>query len=143
MRAGAKLLLDAGWQPAVHGYGRDGTAAVRQRVQQAGKCEEAGARGRGIGASGGKAAARAGGTQRCTDIGRDERNCGRCGNICGKQDRCINDVCTSDCPPGHTFCRWPDGTHGCTNTQTDRFNCGGCGQGCPSVRPTCRDGRCN
>jgi Stigma-specific protein, Stig1 len=83
------------------------------------------------------------GTQRCTDTGRDEQNCGRCGNVCRKQEKCINGACSSDCPPGHTFCRRPDGTYGCINTQIDRLNCGGCGQDCPSIRPTCREGRCH
>jgi hypothetical protein len=119
--------------------GRCGNVCSKQERCEDGRCEGAGHRCE----RGQSYCSMPNGSQRCTDTGRDELNCGRCGNVCPKQERCINGVCASDCPPGLTFCRRPDGTQGCINTQTDRFNCGGCGQGCPSVRPTCRDGRCN
>ena len=83
------------------------------------------------------------GSRRCTDTRTDESNCGHCGNVCRKQERCRNGACQWDCSGGQMFCaRRGDGSPGCVDVRTDPLNCGGCGQACPSVRRHCREGRC-
>ncbi len=73
---------------------------------------------------------------RCVDTRTDQRNCGRCGEVCPAGQLCSEGRCVMPCTSGFTPC---SGT--CRDLQTDLTHCGFCGNACSSTQ-TCAAGRC-
>lgn len=42
---------------------------------------------------------------KCVNKNGDPRNCGSCGNVCSDGQKCVNGVCSDDCPSGLKRCR--------------------------------------
>lgn len=62
-------------------------------------------------------------------LGRDEANCGACGNACKPGEVCWRAVC--GCPPGYTQCASPfGGDDVCVRLDNDARNCGACNLHC-------------
>jgi hypothetical protein len=99
---------------------------------------------------------------RCTNVYSDPANCGRCGNQCPSNEKCLNGACTF-CSPGQTPCgsECCSSVEVCQNGQcvcpapslicngictgvlTDPNNCGCCGSGCAcSGSEVCCNGIC-
>ncbi len=70
----------------------------------------------------------------CTDLSKDQDNCGKCGKICPSGMSCISGTC--ECVAPRTLC-----PSGCVNTAKDANNCGGCGYKCVAPK-TCVGGSC-
>ena len=83
------------------------------------------------------------GSLRCTDLGRDRANCGRCGLACTRMQRCERGLCTggATCPAGRSFCTGADGARRCVDLTSDKNNCGRCGNACSRLE-SCRNGAC-
>jgi hypothetical protein len=90
----------------------------------------------------------------CTDLSKDFKNCGMCGNWVGPFQGCCNGTptdlttdthcgsCTLDCTAhGLTCCRDRGGVFSCVNTDSDPQHCGGC-QPCPGGGFVCQHGQC-
>lgn len=76
----------------------------------------------------------------CVDVTTNRRNCGRCGNVCGKGQTCTNGTCSGEagsCATGQTKC-----PGGCADLATNRRNCGQCGNVCGKGQ-TCTNGQCS
>jgi hypothetical protein len=70
----------------------------------------------------------------CTDLGRDDANCGTCGNACGAGEACVAGKCA--CSGGEVLCGGS-----CTDTRYAADNCGACGNVCEGGEP-CTAGVC-
>src|SRR3954452_4576593 len=72
----------------------------------------------------------------CTDLARDVRNCGACGNAClpGPYETaaCVSGACVYSCAGGAVNC---GGT--CIPVLSDPNNCGACGNVCGGATPYC------
>ena len=72
--------------------------------------------------------------QPCRDLSADRNNCGSCGNMCQRNDKCIAGQCVSSapaCPPGQLACMDVKGQkQPCRDHSADRNNCGTCGVVC-------------
>ena len=66
---------------------------------------------------------------RCVNLERNERHCGRCFNRCDEGEECVEDECRGTCPSGTTPC----GTECCTRGQ----ECVGGVCQCPSGTALC------
>jgi hypothetical protein len=80
----------------------------------------------------------------CSDHKTDVANCGSCGNVCSKTQKCINGACVTPnpCPPGQFICQTRDGSAGpCSDHLADMVNCGSCGNVCAKTQ-ACRNGSC-
>jgi len=94
--------------------------------------------------------------------GVDLKNCGACGNVCGKDQVCVNGGCTCKvcnianarthcvngnctfdrCLPGFGDCNH-DVSDGCeADLSSDPANCDGCGNACDPSAPICIDSTC-
>lgn len=69
----------------------------------------------------------------CTNLQRDNENCGACGQACAPGYACTNGLC---CTTVETGCGGA-----CVDTRTDVRNCGSCGNACPSGS-VCNNGSC-
>ncbi len=81
----------------------------------------------------------------CVKLASDERNCGRCGFQCTKDQECAAGTCvpvdpcasgTCECPAGRVEC---DGE--CVDSTSDESHCGSCNNQCPS-ESECIDSIC-
>jgi hypothetical protein len=80
----------------------------------------------------------------CSDHKHDNKNCGACGNVCGKGQSCKSGVCTTPnpCPSGQFICSDAKGGKGaCSDHKTDASNCGACGNACLKTQK-CTNGVC-
>jgi len=73
--------------------------------------------------------------EKCTDVKKDNHNCGACGVECPTGSTCSSGSCVCDnCPVA------PLGGK-CPNLNTDNHNCGACGVECPTGT-FCKGGAC-
>ena len=88
----------------------------------------------------------AGRPEPCRDVASlqsDINNCGACGNLCKRNEKCVQGVCNA-CPAGSVQCMQYTGNMACiTNDamQYDKHNCGSCGKEC-RMGQECRGGVC-
>jgi len=66
----------------------------------------------------------------CVDIRSNAKNCGSCGNECGKDQACEDGICKNNC----------DGN--LVDLLQDRDNCGLCGNACFESSHECKQGIC-
>jgi endoglucanase len=71
----------------------------------------------------------------CTDVSKDVRNCGACGDSCAVGQQCSNGACT--CQAGLASCGGA-----CVSLQSDPANCGACSHAC-SGGQVCDKGVCS
>jgi hypothetical protein len=72
----------------------------------------------------------------CTDLARDPRHCGACGEACAFGEACFEGGCVFGCSPELTRCE-----EGCADLLVDEANCGRCGRACPPGA-VCISGTC-
>jgi hypothetical protein len=86
-----------------------------------------------------------GGKEPCKDHSSDMRNCGTCGNVCQKSEKCAAGQCVSlapACPPGQLACTdAKGGKEPCKDHSSDMRNCGTCGNVCQKSEK-CAAGQC-
>ncbi len=79
-----------------------------------------------------------------TNLGNDNANCGKCGNVCGGGTVCGGGVCGLVCTGALTLCGTGAGAY-CTLTDDDPDNCGSCGHVCTPQHvdnKACAQGQC-
>ena len=145
-RAGA-CRPEASLQADINNCGACGNACRRSDKCVAGKCVSPNACPAGqvacVDATG-----RQGGCRTEASLQADINNCGACGNICKRSDKCVAGKCVSPnaCPEGQVACLDATGrSGGCRPVallQADRNNCGGCGNLCRN-NEKCIQGVCN
>lgn len=83
---------------------------------------------------------------KCVSVLTDRTNCGRCGNVCGAAQYCLNGQCMP-CDEPMAICS-SIGIDRCINVKTDRENCGACNVPCakdsrePKRDLVCQNGQC-
>lgn len=76
------------------------------------------------------------GTNKCVNISTDFNNCGGCGIVCNRGEKCVDAKCLLDCPPGFLICNGA-----CYDSRNDPQHCGSCGTKC-DVGEMCSHGTC-
>jgi hypothetical protein len=80
----------------------------------------------------------------CTDVTRDNANCGACGKVCQQGTQCERGQCapvsSPTCVSPSQLCKDAAGREACVDLSRDPANCGNCGVACASG--VCEAGRC-